>query len=220
MAKTTPVHTTPVHADRLFDNPDVLQLEFNPWNKSSWYCASDICAVIGCAWKGEPQTLKKIPEHHKAQLAHDGEQGYRNVWCLSISGVIALHRQMTGGDPVGLDAWMAAQVDSITGIEKEKEQPAPLYTALLADAGKHTTPYRLLLLLDSLLPIQIEEIEAFRTGARKRSPTFTTTRDVLGLIKSMNDGDRAQCVAYIEWLLEHPFKFDEVEESTEARAVD
>ena len=119
MAKTTPVHTTPVHADRLFDNPDVLQLECNPWNKAPWYCAKDICKVIGCKWNGEPRTLGKIPEHRKAQLAHDGEQGCRNVWCLSATGVIALHRQMTGGDPTGLGAWLDAQVDSISGREVE-----------------------------------------------------------------------------------------------------
>ena len=203
----------PIQADQLFDNPAVLKLECNPWNKAPWYCARDIVEQIGCHWKGEPQTLKKILEHHKAQLSHEGETGYRNVWCLSAAGVIALHRQLTGGDPTGLSAWLDAQVASITGLEEGKEQPIPLYTALLADASKHTTPYRLLLLLDSLLPIQIEEIEAFRTGVRKRSPTFTTTRDVLGLIKSMNDGDRAQCVAYIEWLLHEPVAMDE------ARAV-
>ena len=109
-------------------------------------------------------------------------------------------------------------LESRFSSDRGKKPPSPLYAALLADARKHTTPYRLLLLLDDLNPGQVQEIEAFRTGARKRRPTFTSTREVLCLIDSMDDVSRAWIVDRIAWRLLIPTAMDDAAKELAAQA--
>jgi len=133
----------PVHVRDLFDNPNVLQLHINPQEtqEPAWYCARDICQVIGCAWTDSERTLKKIPEHHKAQLGHHyGDNGYRNVWCLSAGGVLALHRQMTNDDPINFNAWQCANRAYIVNLSPEKPEQTPSFWERLAEARQNITP--------------------------------------------------------------------------------
>jgi hypothetical protein len=187
---------------RLFDDPEVPTPAFNPWREGPWYSARAVCAAIGCAWKGEPQTLKHIPEHHKAILLHEGTHGPRNLWCLSATGAIALHCQITGGDPTGLAAGLSAHGASIPEIAPEKPEPATAIHSLLADARTNMTPLRLMLVLDELPCDPMRELIAVRSGAARLAPVFPVSQDLLALVATLPADEQRQVDDYLDWRVE------------------
>ena len=98
---------------------------------------------------------------------------------------------------------------------KGKAPPSPRYAARLANAVARPVPFRLLAVLEELNIDQIAEIGLFI-----RLPPFDTALEVLAIINSMNGNDRAQCVAYIDWLLREPVARDDAADELAAQAQD
>ena len=106
------------------------------------------------------------------------------------------------GQPPGNAA--GALLEPRFSSDKGKTPPSTRYAARLADAREHPAPFRLLAVLDELTIDQVAKI-----GAHIRLQPGDTTPEILAIINSMNNDDRAQCVAYIQWLLHEPVAMDE-----------
>ncbi len=196
-----------LHADDLFNHPNVLQLQTHPKIpeiSQTWYCAKDVVKLFEQHWYSASRTLKPIPEHHKAELMHHSTGGAQNVWCLSKTGVALLYKHFFECAP----QWDCVQLPAdAQGGATANANIDPAYPELLSDARSRPSPLTLMLLLDGLTRDAVVHLESFRikcqgeTWKLRRGMKHPSTNDILPLIFKMPDDEQRQVVEYIDWLI-------------------
>ncbi|MCP3868324.1 MAG: hypothetical protein GY703_09570 [Gammaproteobacteria bacterium] len=199
-----------LHVDDLFCNSHVLHLQTQPGLPSiseTWYCARDICELLGRKWNNGNQNLKSIPEHDKAMLSHQTAGGCQNVWALSKSGVLHLHCLEKGCYPLVSDAILPTHnkgvIKWVINNPPEENETDPTWQELLAEAKDYPSPLRIMLLLDALTPPAVKRVKTFLENP---VPVirYRGALQVLKLIMALSPADREEVVSYLDWLVENP----------------